>query len=285
MCKEVNRLLTGAAVCLSVMAITACGNGNAEEVKAESMLACADSAYSAENYQEAIDLIDTLAKAYPRQTDVQRRAMALRPQIVEALTIDQIEENDKERAYTDYRRDSLMKYFVRVHRPELGSDYDYYVIKEMERSNLFSRTGVEGRVDPDGQLIVMSSLISSPVKHTSISLTGSAGEVRSAEVAYDGERNYRSSGTEMITFMDAECDTLGQWLSETAGNNPVKLVFNGTRAYSVSLSSNDRKSVKSAWELSHAVRNLRKLKVERDMLERKLQLARDQAARTHRDED
>ena len=26
---------------------------------------------------------------------------------------------------------------------------------------------------------------------------------------YDGERNYRSGGTEMITFTGAECDTLG----------------------------------------------------------------------------
>ncbi|WP_305239936.1 hypothetical protein [uncultured Muribaculum sp.] len=87
---------------------------------------------------------------------------------------------------------------------------------------------------------------------------------------YDGDRNYRSGGTEMITFVGAECDTLGQFLTDNRGA-ATTLIFNGAKSYSTPLSKLDRKSIEQTYEMAN---------LKRDFLDRQLQVARDQIART-----
>lgn len=260
--------------------VTSCSGSAKEQKDGEALLQQADSAATVRDFDLAIGLLDTIKSRYPAQIELQRKAMALRPKVEEGATIREIERTDSLSAYTSYRIDSIMPQFQLVHDPSLGEDYDYYVIKEYAKSTLFSRTGVEGRVEPSGQFKVLSSLTASPVKHTSIALSGAPGEVASATVAYDGERNYRSGGTEMITFIGADCDTLGCWLNNSAPTGAVKLVFKGDRTYSTPLSANDRKSLAEGWKLASFMKERRQLSVKRDYLERKLALTRDQMART-----
>jgi hypothetical protein len=139
---------------------------------------------------------------------------------------------------------------------------------------------VEGRVEPSGEFKVLSSLTASPAKHTSIALSGAAGEVTSATIECDGERNYRTNGTEMITFLGAECDTLGNWLNNSMPGGAVKLTFKGEKSYSTALSATDRRSLAEAWLLSSFMKEKSRLNVTRSFLERKLALVRDQIART-----
>jgi hypothetical protein len=277
--KSIN-ILASALTVAGMMLATSCGSSAGDEKSGELLYQQADSAANAHNFDMALELLDTLKTRYPSLIDLQRKAMALRPKVEEGATIRAIEVNDSLTAYNAYRIDSILPEFQLVHNPSLGDDYDYYVIKEYATSTLFSRTGVEGRVEPSGEFKVLSSLTASPAKHTSIALSGAAGEVTSATIECDGERNYRTNGTEMITFLGAECDTLGNWLNNSMPGGAVKLTFKGEKSYSTALSATDRRSLAEAWLLSSFMKEKSRLNVTRSFLERKLALARDQIART-----
>jgi hypothetical protein len=277
--KSIN-ILASALTVAGMMLATSCGSSAGDEKSGEMLYQQADSAANAHNFDMALELLDTLKTRYPSLIDLQRKAMALRPKVEEGATIRAIEVNDSLTAYNAYRIDSILPEFQLVHNPSLGDDYDYYVIKEYATSTLFSRTGVEGRVEPSGEFKVLSSLTASPAKHTSIALSGAAGEVTSATIECDGERNYRTNGTEMITFLGAECDTLGNWLNNSMPGGAVKLTFKGEKSYSTALSATDRRSLAEAWLLSSFMKEKSRLNVTRSFLERKLALVRDQIART-----
>lgn len=278
MCNVVNKAVTAAAALALVM--TACNGKNAEKESAESLVATADSALNAGDYRLAIELLDTLQSKYPAQVESQRKGMHLRPLAMEKMAVAEMQMTDSLQAYYAHLQDSLMNYFTFVNNPELVEGY--YVIKESANSNLFNRTGVEARVSPDGGFYLISSLNARQVRHTSISLKGSAGEVSTSEVAYDGDRNYRSGGTEMITFIGAECDTLGHFLTANP-DKKVTLTFKGASNYSTPLSANDNRSITLAYQLGKAMEQSRSLSSKRDFLDRQLLLARDQAARTAKD--
>ncbi len=263
-----------------------CSSKSADRIGAEQLIASADSALKVQNYDEAIALLDTLKAKYPAEIEMQRQGMHLRPQAIEGQTIRELQTADSLRAYYEYVADSLKQYFALVHNPELGEDYDYYVIKEYKNSNLFNRTGIEARVEPSGELRLISSLVGHPaVKHTKIALApkgqGSF-KVESAEVPYDGERNYRSGSTEMITFIGAECDTLGSYLVNGAPKD-VMLVFRGAKVHSLPLSKNDRKSLEMSYKFAQATAKHRNQVKKLDYLNKQLMIARDQTARTSQD--
>lgn len=278
MCNVVNKSAIAAAAMSLVM--SACGGNNSGKELAENLVASADSATNAGDYALAIELLDTLQAKYPDQIEAQRKGMHIRPRAIEGMTVTEMQMTDSLQAYYAHLQDSLMSYFTFVNNPELVEGY--YVIKEYANSTLFNRTGVEARVSQDGEFYMISSLTARPVKHTSISLKGNAGEASSSEVAYDGDRNYRSGGTEMITFIGAECDTLGHFLTLNP-DDKVTLTFKGTSAYSTPLSANDNRSIRLAYQLGNAISETRSLTSKREFLDRQLLLARDQAARTAKD--
>lgn len=269
-----------ATLCGVVCAVmAACSGKSADSEAASQLLAEADTMIVTGDFAGALATLDTLKSLYPREVDVQRAALRMRPIAMEGLTINQIEETDRNQAYLTHIADSLMTYFTKVHNPDLGDDYDYYVVKECKGRNFFERTGVEGRVSPSGEFYIISSLTGRPVKHTSISVVSGSSEATTSTVAYDDELNYRSGGTETITFTGAQTDTIGQFLC----NNPsgkITLRFNGKKSVSVPLSKDDRMSLIRGFELGRAMSEGRKADSQRRLLEQQLALARDQIART-----
>ena len=258
-------------------------SGNSQKELAMQLVQQADTAIAVADYNYALQLLDTLKAKYPEEIDVQRQAMHMRPIAIEGISIRQLEETDSLQAMYAYKTDSLMSYFRLNHNAELGSDYDYYIIKELKNADIFGKTGIQGRVSPSGEFTVISSLAGPSVKHTKIGLVAPNGvTVETADISYDGERNYRSSGTETITFIGAECDTLGQVLSANPGQK-FKLNFIGAKNYSIGLAPSDRRSVELAWQLAYCISQKNKLAQQRQFYERQLALARDQIARTTAD--
>lgn len=273
----VNKSIIVAATCFTLL--SACG-GSSSKNEANSLVASADSAIKAGDYTYAIELLDTLQSRYPSELDARRKGLALRPAAIEGITINELQLTDSLQAFYSYEQDSLMQYFTFVNNPELVEGY--YVIKELAQSTLFSRTGIEARVSPDGEFYVISSLTAKPVKHTSVTLKDASGSASTAAVAYDGDRNYRSGGTEMITFLGAECDTLGRFLSNSSDKN-VTITFNGDSNYTCRLEANDGKSVALAYRMADAIASVKKLAAKKEFLDRQLMLARDQKARSAKD--
>lgn len=260
----------------AIVAATSCSGGSKEN-GAESLVAQADSAVMAKDYTLANELLDTLKSRFPEEIKAQRAGMNIRARANEGLLTLELQTTDSlEVAYT-HRRDSLQEYFTFVNKPQLVEGY--YVIKEYSNSTLFSRSGIEARVSPDGQFYMISSLAGNPVKHTSITVTVNGQSATSAEIPYDGDRNYRSGGTEMITFVSQECDSIGHLLADNPGK-PVKVTFSGNRSTTINLPANDARSIALAYDYARSIFMSRKMSSKKELLDRQLMLARDQAART-----
>jgi hypothetical protein len=263
--------------------MASCSGFSHDKAEAQQLLAQADTLVSTGSFEEALAMLDTLKARYPKEIETQRAAMQMRPLAIQGLTVNQIEETDREQAYLKHVADSLLTYFTKVHDSELGDDYDYYITRECRGRNIFERTGVEGRVSPDGEFYIISSLKDFKIKHTAVSVFSHGIEASTQNVAYDGELNYRSaSGSETITFTGAQVDSIGQFLCQCDSNN-IDLCFKGVRKVYVPLNSKDRLSLIRGYELSRAMSDGRKADARRRLLEQQLALARDQIARTSTD--
>lgn len=260
----------------TILLAASCGGGKSAN-EADILVNQADSAVAAGDFALATEILDTLKSKYPSEIKAQRAGMNIKARANEGMIKKELQSTDSLEAVYAHRRDSLKEYFMFVDNPELVEGF--YVIKEYKSSTLFSRSGLEARVAPDGQFYMISSLAGNPVKHTSITVSSDGESASSASVAYDGDRNYRSGDTEMITFISSECDSIGKLMSKNPGK-PAKIIFSGSRSSSMPLSRNDVKSIALAYDYSEAILMSKRLAAKKELLDKQLMLARDQAART-----
>lgn len=260
----------------TILLAASCGGGSGVN-EAEALVASADSAVATGNYTLANELLDTLKSRYPTEIKAIREGMNVRARANEGMIKNELQTTDSLEVVYSHRIDSLSQYFTFVNNPELVEGY--YVIKEYATSSLFDRSGLEARITPEGQFYMISSLSGNPVKHTSVTVTVAGESASSSSVAYDGDRNYRSGNTEMITFVGAECDSIGKLLAQNQGK-PARVTFTGSRSTSMQLPQNDAKSIALAYSYSEAIITSKKLAAKKELLDRQMILARDQAART-----
>ncbi|MCM1518340.1 MAG: hypothetical protein NC117_06850 [Pseudoflavonifractor sp.] len=278
MCNVVSKMVVTA--CLAgTMFMTGCGSKEAR-VKDEAMTVYkeAEAAFQNRDYALAAGLLDTLSSRYPSVTSVQRDAMHLRPMVIEGQTIRELESCDSLVAALEAEKASLDSRFRMVDNPRLVEGY--YVSKKQPSGDLFSRDGIEARISPDGHFYMLSSLTGRNIKHNSITLIADDGEVTSEVVDYDGERNYRSGGNEMITYNGALCDSLGEFVM---AHSSLTLRFNGSSSVRIKLPEAVRDAVAETYEMSVVMTELAAARRKREFLDRQLMLARDQIARTLRD--
>ncbi len=260
----------------TILLAASCGGGSGVN-EAEALVESADSAVATGNYALANELLDTLKSRYPTEIKALREGMNVRARANEGMIKNELQTTDSLEVVYSHRIDSLSQYFTFVNNPELVEGY--YVIKEYATSSLFDRSGLEARITPEGQFYMISSLSGNPVKHTSVTVTVAGESASSSSVAFDGDRNYRSGNTEMITFVGAECDSIGKLLSQNQGK-PARVTFTGSRSTSMQLPQNDAKSIALAYSYSEAIITSKKLAARKELLDRQMILARDQAART-----
>lgn len=254
-----------------------CSDNNSQ--KASELLNEAETCISSKDYAQAITLLDSLQRTYLTEVDIRRNAMHLRPKAIEGQTLLETAQNDSLIAVLEAEHNSLKDNFSLVNNPELLEGY--YVITELNRP-IFDRTTIQPRLSAQGEFYIVSSLNGNPIKHTAISLSNGNENVTTTHAGYDGERNYRSGKTEMITFMPAECDTLGQFASRF-DNSKLTLIFIGNRTYSTTLSAKETHAMATTYRMSQILSQLKKARLKKELLEQQLLLARDHIARTYQD--
>jgi hypothetical protein len=278
MCNVVNKWAILAAL---TIALTGCGSSATQSRQAaEQMVAEAEAAIEQQRYADAITILDSLQSQYPTEVEIQRRAMNVRPKAIEGLTIREIETNDSLLAIATWKVDSLTPLFKEVANPQLVESYR---IAKTSNDQLFSGSTVVARLSEDGEFYLISTLNGNAIKHTSISLSGGGNSVTSATVAFDNAQNYRSGSNEMITFSAAQCDTLGQFAANH-DNAKLSLTFHGNRDYTTTLTATEVHAIADTYRMANALGRKRQLSKQQELLRAKLQLARDQQARTMPDD-
>ncbi len=262
------------------LSLAAC-SGNGDTQRAQALLGEAREAVNAGRYEEAIALTDSIKRAYPKEIETRREALHVLSLATEKLSLRRLETADSTLAVLGVKGDSLTKLIKFVKNPVEG----YYVTADTDPMKFSGSTGIQARVSPSGDFYIMSSLpVSKGVRSKSVSVTDGVETASTSEVPFDGERNDRSFGSEVITFLGVECDDLGRFVAEHR-NTPLTLTFNGDRTFSMPLPAASAAAIATMYDYSTTVRQAKVAAIEKERLSRALDIARSQAARTFVEKD
>lgn len=257
------------------MALTSC---NGDKKAAEALREQAVAAIEASDPEGALLLLDSIDHAYPAQVETRRAAMPLRPKAIEIRTLRDLEVTDSMLVQAQVLMES-MKDLVKLKKGSDGID-GYYVAASMADAVPSSAEGLYARMSPQGSFYIISSARKGTLS-TGVTLSAQGvGEVSTPRVACDGERNDRSMSAELITFLPAECDTIGNFAFANSDRG-LTLTFNGERQNrSITLPAAQAAALAQLYAASQVYSRVSLLALRKEKLERTLMLARSQQART-----
>ena len=269
---KLKAILASAAATLLV----AC-SGSKENPDARALMDEATSAFEAADYNRATSLLDSLQKAFPGELTIQREGMTLRPKVIEKLAEIKIASIDSATIADNATMERIKPLLKWVKTP--GMIEGYWTDAKAYNPSFMNGTGIEARVSEIGQFYIVSSA-SPQLKHTAIAVSGPKGEAATQAVPYDGESNYRIGGGEVITFSPEQSDTIGVVADEnlSAGAAPLTLKFLGGKAKSLKLSQAQAQGIVNAYRYSQALVRARDNQVQRQKLEKTIEIARRQLA-------
>lgn len=254
---------------------TSCA-GSGDKAKAQALLDEATAAFDAGNYAGSLTLTDSIKAAYPAEIEVRREALHLATRATEGLTVQRLQSADSLVAVLGVRGDSLQRLVKFVNNPIEG----YYVGINSPSGGIVGSNGIQARISPDGDFYIISSLKARQIKSTSVTVSCDGASASTSVVEHDGERNDRSMGAEVITFMGVECDSLGRFIEQHRGM-PMTLTFNGASAYSMPLPEAQASEIATLYDYATTLRRAKVASIEKEKLTRALDIARMQAAKTY----
>ncbi len=276
-----NKRLLPIGSCLLAL-MCACG-GKQENPQARELLDNANAAFEQQDYDLATTLLDSLQKTFPSELGIQRESMALRPKVIEQTALLQLQQLDSLDAADTSTLTALKPALKWVKTP--GMIEGYWIDAKAYNPNFMNTTGIEARVNEIGQFYIVSSVNpAGHLKHTSVTLKTGSESVTTQTVPYDGESNYRLGGGEVITFSPEQSDTIGFTAMQAMNANPSAtgtLIFNGAKnTKSIRLNAAQTAAIANAYRYSSAVIRARDNQVQRQKLNRTIEIARQQAAKT-----
>lgn len=276
-----NKRLLPIGSCLLAL-MCACG-GKQENPQARELLDNANAAFEQQDFAQATTLLDSLQKTFPSELGIQRESMALRPKVIEQTALLQLQQLDSLDAADTSTLTALKPALKWVKTP--GMIEGYWIDAKAYNPNFMNTTGIEARVNEIGQFYIVSSVNpAGTLKHTSVTLKTGSESVTTQTVPYDGESNYRLGGGEVITFSPEQSDTIGFTAMQAVNANPSAtgtLIFNGAKnTKSIRLNAAQTAAIANAYRYSSAVIRARDNQVQRQKLNRTIEIARQQAAKT-----
>ncbi len=265
-------VVTKIGVLLIVFGAMACGSQSKEDL-AELMFEQSKEKYISGDYEQALQILDSIDSVCVEIIDVRREVTKFRPQVMEKCLEKQLIQIDKKLDSISVIGLSARELMVDATNPVER----YYVAKVTGNEDVRRIPGLHARVSPQFTFYVTSSS-DRKVKSTSVGLSSGVGNVRTSEVNYDGERNDRSGRCETITFTESECDTLGHFVMNHEAE-PLILTFYGESTYSIPLSSKQKQAIVDAYSWVKAIRVSKQLVLQKDRLQRQLEVARSQNKR------
>lgn len=268
------------AATLTCVLTASCSGQKDADPQAQALYEGASQAFEVRDYSRATLLLDSLQKNFPSEIKLQREAMALRPKVIEQATLLEISTNDSLITLDRLSMEKLRPQMAWVKTPRMIEGY--WISKTANNPDFMNTTGIQGRVSEIGEFYIVSSMNPSSLHHTAVSLSDGNYSVKTPDVPYDGESNYRISGSEVITFSPAQSDTIGKFAYSHI-DQPLTLTFHGKSSKSIKLSQPQVKAISDAYAYSRATVEARDLEAKRRHLEATLQVARNQIAKTTAD--
>lgn len=262
----------------ALLLAASCGGNNEDKARADEMVAQASAALDRGDFEEAGALLDSLSARYPHEIEAGRAALTLRPKVMERKTAQEIVELQALLDATRQYADSLSRFFNSVPRSE--EQLEPYMVHKDVPANWRERNTAIARLSPSGEFYVISSLAGRSTHHTAVSLSGDGVSVTSGSVPYDAESLL---SRESVRFSAGKADTLGVFATQMDGKS-LRLDFTGgKKAPSATLSAKEVHAMADTWRLSQALSTLAPGARRLEQLKAKLQVSRDQQARSQAD--
>lgn len=253
---------------------------SSDKDKALALYGEAEAQMNAGEYANAQRLLDSINTTYPAEIEVRRKAMHLLPKVIEKNCLGELSHTDSLLAVHQLQSDSLGGFITRVENPI----EPYFVASGFEGKNILATPGLYARMTPDGQFYIVST-VNKPLNATSVSISLPDGVVaHSAVVPFDGERNDKQGGAEVITFMQSECDTIGA-LAAKCSDKRFTLTYHGGKQWSTVLPDDQLRALATMYEAASLIREMKVLQIRKTRLEKQIELSRSQQARTFNDND
>lgn len=259
---------------VSLLTLNSC-SGSGDKAKAKALLDSATEAFQEGNYTKAIELTDSLRSAYPSEIEIRREALHLSTRATERLALRRLETADSLLAVLSVRGDSLSRLVRFVENPIEG----YYVAGNVKDGNVIGSNGLQARLSPAGDFYMISSLKAKQVKSTSVTVECDGESATTSTIPHDGERNDRSMGAEIITYMASECDTVAAFISKH-NSRPITLTFNGASVYKMPLPKVEAQNITTLYDYAITLRRAKLASLEKEKLTRAIDISRAQAAKT-----
>lgn len=270
MFRAVTKIFSAGLVCGILLSAPSCGDSKAEA--GGKLLDKANEKYEQGDYAAALSIVEEIDSLYRGETDLRRKAMHLKPRIIEQITLGKLAENDSLIAVTQIFADSVGRTMRFVSNPVEG----YYVART-EPADINTASGLYARVSPDGHFY-MVAVNAAGGRSNAISVSVGGESAMSSSLPSDGERVDRSGPSEVMTFMQVECDSVGSLISRHGGE-PFTVSFIGS-GKSVNVSAAQSAAIADVYKGAESIRTMKLLQVQRNKLEKTLSVARSQIART-----
>lgn len=239
---------------------------------AEELSAKIDTLINTGQYQEALQYIDTLNTRYPKEVELRKASMLSRARAMEGVINDSIPIVDAQIERTQQELDSLKPYFTAVNDPGLPG---YIVDKAVRNVNLLSGNNLQPRL---GDALSSWTLVVNVKGHKNI--TGLSIEIdgrRASSSASNAEsRRVKGSSGEMFSFTTAEVDPIAEAIAGSVVSPAVLYIETSTGAVSIKLSEPMVTAIWRTYIFSKLREEHRLALVRRELLERKLAVARNQ---------
>lgn len=263
-----SKLLITVALCLG-----GCSTANPDRDAAEELLSQAQTALDRGDFMMSAQLLDSLSAIYPHQVETGRKALALRPKVMERKTEQEIVELQLQLQAAKAYADSLEQYFTLTPRSDDVLE-PFFQHNDVPANWRETNTAV-ARVSPGGDFTVISSLDGRSTRHTSIALEGDGVTVTSGAVAFDPEALL---SRESVRFAAGNADTLGVFAVQMDGK-PLTLKYIGMKTATAKMSAKQVHAIADSWRLSQALSLIGPGEMRLVQLKQKLQVSRDQQAR------
>lgn len=265
MSNAVNKILS---VALAAVAISSCGNS--EKQQAEQLCDRVESEVKAGNFEAAMTLLDTLDVRYASEVEVRRSAMKFRAMAVEGLTIRRITSVDDTLARLSQSLDNFQTKFDYVKNPgeNLGGNY-------IDKTIAKKKYDILPRINDDGYFTLSVAVSGRPIEFSHVIFVDGSYTVSTAPVS--SSRLVKVENTEMTVLQQEEVSDAVYWLAAHPSTNGYELVGSKNKI-SKKLTPDLYNAIVTTWQYALDKQAYRQALIEREKLERKLQLCRDQLA-------
>ena len=263
-------LLTAAAV----LATASCGSDK-EHKAAAALSAKADSLMKAGNFEAAIELYDSLNHAYPKEIDLRKASDAKRARAIEGLAQSQAPLLDRA---IDSLNSVIAGLYPDFNREQSSSALNAYAVhKSLAGQKTVGTAALQPRINIDGNDVSdtpwsIAVFAPSNIGLSSVNVTTASGQSFTLDAF--------SNDGQVGSIVTSVAEPLGKYLSEHPDDPATAFTLNGKKGKAQGkLTPAFSTATAASYNYALAKHQLRSTLINREKIERRIVIAREQAAK------